>query len=636
MKLITMNAFCFRHLLSACAVLTLIGLLQACVTAPTKLPGERAASVEVAEQAERKGEYVLAAREYAELVKTAPAKQKTELQLRYTEALIRAGQIKDASRSLKEIRFSRLNKSASAHQYVLLAMIDSYEGAYSRAIRLLNKANAIRNLSPAMNSKIRQVMSETELALNNPIGAAKNLIIGERYIVDPESIDHNQLKIWEILNNIKPSDLQREYNLARSPVLRGWLELAVANAKSRKELKKTIKQWPETHPAHPATKTLLATLTGAHFKQIGYISRAALLLPLSSERYGVAAQAVKEGMRIMENADHRPDKPFIRVYDIGDDPDEVEKYYAQAVADGAQLVIGPLGKEAINKIVDSGDMDVPTLLLGHTDENIDANSAVFQFGLSPEEEAKLAAERAYLDGHRTVSILYSEEAGQGTRLLNAFSDHWLKLGGIVLSTTAYELYQQDYREPVKQMLNITDSEARKQALAATIQKTVRFRPRRRQDIDCIFLAADAKHGRLIKPQLNYHGASRLPVYSTSHIFTGRRDYIKDADLDGIRFGDMPWMLIEDGDIYQLRMRQGNWPYARTQLDRLYALGMDSYSVIPYLSRISSDTSLRFSGVTSSLNVGNDGELRRTLLWARFSRGVPKLLDKFYKYTGQVN
>ncbi|GMR18612.1 MAG: penicillin-binding protein activator [Gammaproteobacteria bacterium] len=635
MKMMTLTDFHPARLITGLTILILIVLLQACGTAPTKLPGQREASVEAAEQAEEKGEYILAAREYAELVKTASAKNKTGYQLRYSEALIRAGQIKDASRSLNEINISRFDKSARAHRYVLLAMIDSYEGNYSRAIHLLNKANAIRNLSPALNSKIRQVMSETELALNNPIGAAKNLIIAERYIVDPEGIDYNQLKIWEILNNIKPSDLQRELNLARKPVLRGWLELAIANAKGRKQLKKTIKKWPETHPAHPATKTLLATLTGARFKQIGYISRAAVLLPLSSERYGVAAQAVKEGMRIMDNADKRPDKPFIRVYDIGDNPDEVEKFYAQAVIDGAQLVIGPLGKEAINKIVDSGDMDVPTLLLGNTDESIDANSAVFQFGLSPEEEAKLAAERAYLDGHRTVSILYSETV-RGTRLLNAFSDHWLKLGGIVLSTAAYELYQQDYREPVKQLLNITDSEARKQALAAIIKKPIRFRARRRQDIDSIFLIADAKHGRLIKPQLNYHGASRLPVYSTSDIFTGRRDYIKDADLDGIRFGDMPWMLIEDGDIYQLRMRQGNWPYARTQLDRLYALGMDAYSIIPYLSRISSDTSLRFSGVTSSLSVGSDGELRRALLWARFSRGVPKLLDKFYKYTGQVN
>ena len=80
--------------------------------------------------------------------------------------------------------------------------------------------------------------------------------------------------------------------------------------------------------------------------------------------------------------------------------------------------------------------------------------------------------------------------------------------------------------------------------------------------------------------------------------------------------------------------QGEWPYGHTQLDRLYALGMDSYAIIPYLNRISSENAVRFNGVTSGLSLDNDGRLHRQLLWARFKRGVPRLIDTFYNYKGQ--
>ncbi|MGE5242315.1 MAG: penicillin-binding protein activator, partial [Bacteroidota bacterium] len=107
------------------------------------------------------------------------------------------------------------------------------------------------------------------------------------------------------------------------------------------------------------------------------------------------------------------------------------------------------------------------------------------------------------------------------------------------------------------------------------------------------------------------------------------------DLDGVLFGDMPWMLVGDGKIQELRDKlQHGWPYAHTDLDRLYALGVDSYAVIPNLNRISMDTGARFSGVTSGLSLDRNNRLQRTLLWARFRRGVPRLVDTFLKQKGQ--
>jgi outer membrane PBP1 activator LpoA protein len=151
----------------------------------------------------------------------------------------------------------------------------------------------------------------------------------------------------------------------------------------------------------------------------------------------------------------------------------------------------------------------------------------------------------------------------------------------------------------------------------------------------IFLAADAARARLIKPQLNYFRAARIPVYATSQIFTGRGERATDADLDGIRFGDMPWMLVAGGDNDNLRARvQGSWPFAHTQLDRLYALGMDSYSLVSELNRLALDPQASLSGATSVLRLDAEGRIQRGLTWARFTGGAPRLLDRFGSRRGQ--
>jgi len=80
--------------------------------------------------------------------------------------------------------------------------------------------------------------------------------------------------------------------------------------------------------------------------------------------------------------------------------------------------------------------------------------------------------------------------------------------------------------------------------------------------------------------------------------------------------------------------QQNWPFAHSDLDRLYALGMDSYAILPHLGRINMEPGARFSGVTSGLSLDRSGRLQRQLLWARFNRGVPKLVDTFLKHKGQ--
>ncbi|MBI5612665.1 MAG: penicillin-binding protein activator [Gammaproteobacteria bacterium] len=633
--------------------LLLVGnLLTACHTAPTGRPEIAAPSSETAQRAEAGGEHLIAAREYRRLAERAAPPLRQHFEIKAVESLAKAGQVREARELLPRINVAGLDANLSARKRIVDARVAALEGRPDQTIVLLNQVERTHNIDPMLLAEAFRARAQAEASLERPFDAVKSLVEREKHLVVKAELAQNQQQIWLLLQSVNRAALADAAHASRDPLVRGWLELAqrVDPASGPASAGAAIEDWKKTHPGHPAgefVKTL--AVPAPAIASIGRIERIALLLPLTSE-HALAAQAVRDGFLAMHAASSRPDKPAVKVYDIGANPAQAPLTYSAAVRDGAQLVVGPLGLEAVDQVIKRGVLEVPTLLLSHAGQEPQCRGtqgcagaaagqnvpgrAVFQFGLPAEQEAVQAAERAYLDGHRQAASLTANTAS-GQRLARAFADAWQRLGGLVVSAQTYPPDQNDYADPVKRLLNIDQSEARKNAVEARLKIKLKFEPHPRDDVDFIFLGADAKHARLIKPQISYNRAARLPVYATSHVFTGRGDPGLDADLDGIMFGDMPWILVGDGKIQQLRETlQRDWPYARSPLDRLYALGVDAYAVIPWLNRMGADSGVRFDGVTSGLSLDPDGRLHRQLVWARFKKGVPQLLDTFFKHKGQ--
>jgi hypothetical protein len=622
------------------ALLTLV----ACETRPPLRPEAAkpeppaAATVQTAELAEQAGEFVLAAREYEALARQSTPPQQQNYALKAVGSLIKAGQAREAREKLRTIDTTKLDPSFQARKLILPAQLAALEGQPEETLRLLTQAEKTPNLNPTLIAEIYQVRALAEVTLNQPMNAVKSLTQREKVIVGREEVTKNQQALWQILANMSRAQLDQELKTTSDPVLSGWLTLAIAaleNAGSRVALANAIDGWRKTHVGHPASDDFLKSIARPRPGQIGRVDKITLLLPLTSE-YAQAAAAVRDGFLAMDAANHSPDKPKVTVVDTGSDPAQTIIAYNAAVQDGAQLIVGPLGLEAVDNVVRKTSLDVPTLLLSHATDDIDPGKTAFQFGLPPEQEATQVAERAWLDGHRQAAVLYPNSAW-GRRMQTAFVGAWQRLGGIVVSEQDYLLDQSDYTDPVKRLLNITQSEARKDRLESVVKMKLKYEERPREDIQFIFLAADPRHARLIKPQLNYHRAARVPVYATSHVYTGRDDPNLDTDLDGILFPDMPWMLVSDERMSTLRkLLQPNWPYAHTGLDRLFALGVDAYAVIPQLNRLNSENAVRFGGVTSGLSLGRGGRLHRQLLWAQFRKGVPVLVDTAFLRKGQLD
>ena len=293
-----------------------IALLAGCETTRVAPPAAAPASAEVAEKAERLGEYVIAAHEYTRLAETARPPQKQHYQLLAVTAFLKAGQIRDAHALVETINVARIDPSYLARKRILQARLASMEGAHEKAIRLLDEASRVRNLSPSTLSDIHSARAQAELALDNPVGAVRNLLNRQQYIVNKEDVTENQRQLWKILVSLPRARLSMEFNNARDPALSGWIELAliaVENASNASRLTNAIEQWKKTHPTHAAIESVVPTITASTPGITGRTDRIALLLPLTSG-YSVAAQAVRDGFMAVEAAHADPSKTPLNNY----------------------------------------------------------------------------------------------------------------------------------------------------------------------------------------------------------------------------------------------------------------------------------------------------------------------------------
>ena len=197
------------------------------------------------------------------------------------------------------------------------------------------------------------------------------------------------------------------------------------------------------------------------------------------------------------------------------------------------------------------------------------------------------------------------------------------MGGQVVSKINYQ-QETDYTSLVKEFLKIQESESRARALIQIIPRNSMVQiPRRRKDIDFIFLISNPAQARQIKPTLAFYYAENIPVYALPSIYNGYDNPEANADLNGIIFVDAPWMIYN-----QPRNRQtlDRWlPEDQGILQRLRALGADAFSLYPQLELLDSNNSYAVRGSTGELKIDDSGQIHRTLTPAVFRQGMADIM-----------
>ena len=577
-----------------------------------------------------KSDLVNTAHLWLDQARFAPAPEQQDLLLRSAAALLTANRLSEARQILNGIDVSGLPVEIAQRRRLLRAELALAEDRTELALRYL--APYKRMQDPQLRAQALLLRAQAHLASNNKAKAVRELIEREAFLDNLPDIEQNRRRVWILLGSLTDIELQieRQSSDDGSPVA-DWFDLALLYVDfgvDPHRLQQTITDWAEINPLGSAQTFALEMLrlsSPVSKEQVTPIQNIAVLLPLAS-KFGRAAQSVHDGFMAMHALDGNPYKPKITVFDVGEIPELAGSYYRLAVEEGADLIVGPLGKQAANAIIGNQLVQVPTLLLGGIQQGRTLPAKTFQIDLAPEQEAAQVATRAYLDGHRVAGVLWPN-TDWGQRIAQAFVERWESLGGIVVGTQAYEENSSDHSFAVQEILNINNSTGRKSTLSALLGTKLEFQPRRRQDLDMLFLAARPVTGRLIKPQINFFQAHDIPVYSTSHIYTGTPDPVNDTDLNQITFGDMPWLLRNDSRAQLLHASVEAKTQSEGNLKRLFALGMDAYLLSRVLPYLDADTVVTLKGVTADrLNINKDRHIERQLIWARFEKGEPSILD----------
>jgi outer membrane PBP1 activator LpoA protein len=108
------------------------------------------------------------------------------------------------------------------------------------------------------------------------------------------------------------------------------------------------------------------------------------------------------------------------------------------------------------------------------------------------------------------------------------------------------------------------------------------------------------------------------------VLQGAPDPLRDAELNGVRFVAMPWLLQPDHPAVMVYAGVGSVSPAATDLERLYAFGIDAYRLAVAFVNGTDLAQEPLDGVTGRIWLGQDRHFVRELVPAQFvdGRAVP--------------
>lgn len=611
-------------------LLTLTLLLAACAT-PDRGPdpGEVRERVNEAERMLADDRPLAAARIYVELAEQARDDDARRWRLEAVELLFDHGYPEAALQEHRTLDALDMPPGLELRKRVTDAQAAVARQQGTMAMNLLppvrpDQALAVQARIHATRARALGLIGEPEAALEAWIDAGD----AHEDADDQAAVRRNHESIWNLLDGTEDEVLEDIADHADTRAARGWAQLALAERRARtgrQAIDTAFDDWRTQNRNHPAAAEFADVLRERVIDQLTYPERIDVLLPLSGD-LGRQARAVRDG--IITTYYRIPDyirTPNLVFHDVGEDGIAIDEAYSQAVEAGAGFVIGPLERDAVTRLSRIYELPVPILSLNYLGANeASPPSGFYQFGLRPEDEARQVAEAA-IQNNRFNAITFTPAGDWGERMKQAFTERYEELGGVVVGSGHYNPSQSDYRQPIQSLLNIDDSYARLRQLRSTLgNDDMKFEPRRREDVEAAFLAAQPRQARLAKPQLEFHRIGNVPVYATSHVFTGNVDPDSDWDMNGLFFTEMPWVLdqiiapADNGD----RDRE-DWPASHAHSPRLFALGADALEVVPLLDRLRAGTGDAHRGRTGQLTMTGDGRIERELRWAIFDKGRPQ-------------
>ncbi|MFC3394122.1 penicillin-binding protein activator [Brenneria rubrifaciens] len=455
------------------------------------------------------------------------------------------------------------------------------------------------------------------------------------------------------------------------------------NRQSPDQLKAAILDWQTRYPHHPAAKTLPKQLDQLINSQQAAVNSIALLLPLNGQAQ-VFANAIQQGFNAAKNGqatmaaaapadlpltDDQTGEPDsdaavaesldtpqppeyseqitpetspapvdqqasvnqvsslpVKVYDTSSQP--LANILAQAQQDGASLVIGPLLKNEVEQLADQ--QSPLNILALNQPEHVQYTPNICYFALSPEDEARDAAKFIQQQG-KQQPLLLVPRGNLGDRIVNAFAQAWTEQGGGGLLQQRFgnvsELKQAinsgaglslsgqpvntepDQTQPGTTVAGLT--------IPAQVQPTVSSSTS--ANIDAVYIIATPDELALIKPMIDMRTSSRSrpALYASSRSFQAGSGPDFRLEMEGLQFSDIPLLTGANPALMQQVSSQFKNDYS---LVRLYAMGMDAWTLANHFGEMRQIPGQQIAGATGILSATQDCTINRQLTWLQYRQG----------------
>lgn len=494
--------------------------------------------------------------------------------------------LKHADTTCAQVALAGINP-ASPYAKILEAQIALQRQDFDSVLRLLLPLQPESDLPPAATGSLHATLALAYDSQGNPLRALEQRCLAEPYLASQEEVTANQQQILRTLLALSKDTLLEMRGESSDTLQQGWIDLALAAAHSE-DRNSALAQWRSAYPDHPADEALLQNLTQnvpatVNSNVIG--GKIALLLPIDTPTFAFAADGVRTGFMAAMSADKS--NAQITVYPTHGIADEIPALYAQAVADGAKYIVGPLTRAEVAGLESVQQSDLTTIALNTLDDDASAPENLIQFGLPLEDEADQLARHARTQGMQTT-IIVAANSPLAQRMAQAFAAAWTDQGGVVALQT-----------DLASAPNLLD-----------LRSQIASEP-----ADMIFLAADDAEARQIRPYLD----PAIPTFGLSHIYDGIANNPENGILNAIHFVDMPWLLNPGApEFAPYRKAAAALPQGMAQ--RWFAVGVDAWRVLSWLIDKPTEP-LRFRGLTGTITL-HDNHIERELPLAQFrSTGV---------------
>ena len=496
-----------------------------------------------------------------------------------------------------------------------------------KAINILQDLEPPQTHDPLIQANYHRLLAQAYALNNQNLSAIRTRLQLEPWLQQDEQ-QANHMAIWQTAQEMTSTQLKQALTASDAPELVGWLQLASIEKQAQlnhHDWMQALQTWQAMHPQHPG-QAVLTLPTSTTNQQPHHI---AVLLPQTGAM-APAGKAIARGIMLAYyQTQTTPSNTTLTFIDTAEGA--ITDHYQQALAKGADFVIGPLAKTDIHTLASQKAFTLPSIVLNNISEPIEEQqAAVVQFGLSPIDEAQQIASRAWHKGHRQALLIYPDDAW-GQQIAASFEHDWQTLGGQISDHMAFSATDQ-LDTHIKSLLGIDASEARIMAMQKSLGGHIKTSPRHRDDIDCVILLTTARQTQTIYPLLKFYYLGALPAYALAQTNPGyARSPNFYRDLDQINVPTSLWVVAPTQlpkPLPQWKAAlQKKWPQSFKEHQRLYALGIDAYQLSQQWSAITTFHGFELQGATGRLNLTEDHHLHRALRWASIQANRVNLLNR---------